>query len=87
MANENFLGGRLRIFSQLHKEYMKPYMIENDISYNQYFYLNTINTNPAYGSKKLNDMRKINSPFQINKKLINSINANSLLTSLNNNFI
>ena len=38
MANENFLGGRLRIFSQLHKEYMKPYMIENDISYNQYFY-------------------------------------------------
>ena len=48
-------------------------------------YLNTINTNPAYGSKKLNDMRKINSPFQINKKLINSINANSLLTSLNIN--
>ena len=48
-------------------------------------YLNTINANPAYGSKKLNDMRKINSPLQINKKLINSINTNSLLTSLNNN--
>ena len=47
MANENFLGGRLRIFSQLHKEYMKPYMIENDISYNQYFYLNTINAIPG----------------------------------------
>ena len=28
MANENFLGGRLRIFSQLHKEYMKPYTKE-----------------------------------------------------------
>ena len=47
MNNENFLGGRLRIFSQLHKEYMKPYMIENDISYNQYFYLNTINAIPG----------------------------------------
>ncbi len=47
MSNENFLSGKLRIFSQLHKEYMKPYMIENDISYNQYFYLNTINTIPG----------------------------------------
>ena len=47
-------------------------------------YLNTINANPVYGCKKLNDVRKINSPIQINKK-INSINTNSLLTSLNNN--
>jgi hypothetical protein len=31
-------------------------------------YLNTINANPVYGCKKLNDMRKINSPIQINKK-------------------
>jgi len=48
-------------------------------------YLNTINANPVYGNKKLNDIRKITSPLQINKKLMNSINTNSLLTSLNNN--
>ena len=50
MANENFLGGRLRIFSQLHKEYMKPYMIENDISYNQYFYLDFPSYFPHFSS-------------------------------------
>lgn len=61
MKNKNFLGGRLRIFSQLYRGYMKPYMDEMNISYDQYFYLNTVNVIPGvnqnflvelFGSKK-----------------------------------
>ena len=47
MIENNFFGGRLRIFSQLYKEYMKPFIDAKDISYNQYFYLNTIRSIPG----------------------------------------
>ena len=55
----------------------------NNINYN---YLNTINANTIYSSKKLGEIQKINSPFSLNKKTINTTNnTNSILTSINTN--
>ena len=55
----------------------------SNINYN---YLNTINANTIYSSKKMGEVQKINSPFSLNKKTINTINnTNSILTSINTN--
>ena len=49
-------------------------------------HLNTINANHIYENKKLGNIRKINSPLNINKKQ-NQLNSNIVLTSINNNHI
>ena len=50
-------------------------------------YLNTINANPIYGLKKINNMPKIQSPISINKKRLisncNNLNSNTILSSIN----
>ena len=46
---------------------------------------NTINTNTIDSYKKLNYIQKINSPFSINKKTLNSNNTNNNLSNINDN--
>ena len=51
----------------------------NNINFN---YLNTITTNTIYRSKKLNQIKKINNPFSMNKKSLNMNNNTNAISSL-----